>query len=159
MSKMNIVGIDIGSKNFGLSFFRQGELFDFDLTSWEKFQENNVDFSTYSLVVIEEQMRQNIKAIRIEAQLKMWFKLKWPHLKIKSFKARHKYKLCDKKVFNSQYKRKKWASIFVGKDLPENLKEKFESLLKTDDVADAIVIGKMTLIEMKNKQMNEKHKV
>jgi hypothetical protein len=49
--------------------------------------------------------------------------------------------MIDKKIFDTKYKRKKWAVNHSKSLLPYDLFKKFLSFKKKDDIADAIIIG------------------
>ena len=151
---MNIGAIDIGTKNTAFVFWVNGIL-----NYFTSMAANNIDelvnslnhllnhFELCSHIYIEQQMRTNFNAVKIESQMKMWFKIIFPKIKIISFSPKKKYQNIDKTIHNTQYKRKKWASNFVLQLIPPCLLEKYQELKKKDDVADAIIIGQFSLLE------------
>lgn len=149
---MNIAAIDIGRVNSAIAFWNIGQL-----TWFEKFSANSIDdlitnlsnmktyFDTTTHIFIEQQMVSNFRAVQIEAQMFMWFKLVYPYIHVERFPARRKYSTIDKTIFNSQYKRKKWAVDYAKTLIPTHLLCHFNKLQKQGDVADAIVIGTIVL--------------
>lgn len=151
---MNILTIDVGYKSLAYSIWINGELNKFDIVDIlrnhsykQSIITKNLDKFLYSLggnfknVVIESQFRSNIKAIRLESQIEMWFRVKYPETIVIHFPAKKKYIECDLNIYNSKYKRKKWAIEYVKKILNKEQTQIFLNLDKKDDVADAIIIG------------------
>lgn len=149
-----IATIDIGVKNSAIAFFDCAKIIDFALFSARSTVE--IDhllskfcdrFKSIECVFIERQLGVNTKAVFIEGQFHMWFTIKFPSIKIERYQPRQKYFLIDKTeyktLYNTQYKRKKWAVCFAKSKLDDRreLLDRFESLQKRDDVADVIVMG------------------
>lgn len=132
-----IICIDIGIKNTGVAIFDNisKKLIDFYLISLEnldKFIKEMYEFDrleNIKMVIIEKQMAKNIKACALEAQLLLWFGLK--KIKTKLFPAKNKYTTCEKSIYNTKYKRKKWAINVVKSFINQNnLIEKFQKIKK-----------------------------
>jgi hypothetical protein len=150
---MNIGAIDIGTKNTAYAFWTNGNLNYFTLQPASNIDElvnslNNLSnyFTKCSHIYIEQQMRTNFNAVKIECQMNMWFKLSMPNVNVISFPPKKKYQNIDKIIYNTQYKRKKWASNYVLQFIPPNLFEEYTCLKKKDDVADAILMGQLSLL-------------
>jgi hypothetical protein len=151
---MNFGAIDIGSKNTACAFWVNGTLDYFTLMPASNIDElvQNLDqlvnyFGNCTHIYIEQQMRSNFNALKIEHQMKMWFKIVCPDISIISFPPKKKYMNIDKNIYNTQYKRKRWASSFVIQYIPPCLFEQYQSLRKKDDIADAILIGVISNIK------------
>lgn len=144
---MNIAAFDIGLKNSAVAIWLNGELVFFEKFSAEncKILKSNLEsfkqLEKVDIVVIEQQMANNVKAIEIQGEVKMWFETRLPLVKVELFQSRLKYIGIDRLIYNTKYKRKKWAVEFAGRLIPKDLQDKFFSLEKKCDVADAIVIG------------------
>lgn len=149
---MNIVTIDVGSKNTAFAWWSSSVLIDFTLcpmTSLEQILQQlgilKQYFENKSHVYIENQMSCNRIATKIQIQIEMWVKINYPNIIFKLFPAKNKYLTLDKSIYNTKTKRKKWASSFVMAYLPKNLIDRYKILKKKDDIADAVIIGLVVL--------------
>lgn len=92
-------------------------------------------------VIIENQMRQNVRAQRVSQHVWTWFKLTCPHLDPEFVSSSLKTRWFLGKNDLSSKARKKWAiakfSELLTRVGSEKIKQDFHSLKKKDDVADA----------------------
>lgn len=166
---MHILSLDIGIKNLGVSYFKQGLLQYFDLinisTSLDPSTSistsssastnlerkvidylDNLDFiNSISTVLIEQQKEYgkgvNLKCIKVAQTIKVFFYLAAPEVVVISVKANFKgYQ------HNLTYKkRKEWAineaEKYITTTLSLEMQERFAKLKKKDDVADSIMQG------------------
>lgn len=144
---MNIVAIDIGRLNTAIAIWHGGELVHmakFSISSTRDlvhyFDLHLKYFESVTCAFVEQQMVLNHTAVRIEAQIHLWFTIKCPHITCTSFSARKKYRLLPADM-RTPAKRKKWAVQYASTLIPQNLRVLFDSFTKQDDVGDAIIIG------------------
>ena len=145
---MNMSTIDVGATNSAMAVWLNSVLVHFQVftahtcaTLAANLDTMAVWFRQVSVVHIEQQMRSNTRAVQIEAQVYMWFALTLPHVKCVGFAARNKYTGLDRTVYNTKYKRKKWAQEYALTLLSDSQRCDYLKLKKRDDVADAIVMG------------------
>jgi hypothetical protein len=144
-----LAAIDIGAKHTAIALFENHltnfDLFPLTIPSDYKHLHNFDEFwNKCQLIVIEQQMRSNVVACQVEACLKLWFHLYYPHVKVSLFCARLKYKGMDREIYNTQYKRKQFTIAQVVPYLGQ-MANRFALLNKKSDVADAIIIGILTM--------------
>ena len=156
----NIAAIDVGMINSAIAFWKDSKLVffeSFEAKSVLQLSKNLKKYEQYfqhvTHVFVEQQMRINFRAVKIEAQVYMWLTMAFPKIVAKSFAARKKYMFIDKVVYDTKYKRKKWAAKFAETIIPPDLLGTFLSLKKRDDVADAILIGHI-MLTIKNKKID-----
>lgn len=147
---MTFCTFDLGKKNTAVAFFKNEKLINFEtfpltnLCDFSKLDQYKDFLNEATSVYIEQQFSRNTRAKIIEGQLKLWFFLNFANLKVSSFSASAKYTNILTQIV-SKHKRKAIAVKFISNWLNETscdeLKKKFASLKKKDDVADAILIG------------------
>ena len=155
--RMNFATIDVGYREMAISFWLGGYLVEFEkfsLCETKKYSQTNIiicldkkmkellpKLQRCKKIYIEGQYSKNIKAIRIESQLYMWFYINIRGVAVSSFPASKKYIWCDKKIYDTKLKRKRWAVEFIKDKIPPELLSSFLSYDKKDDIADTIVMG------------------
>lgn len=164
---MNFATIDIGYREMAISFWLGGHLIEFvkfSLCEKQKYSHNQIvreldkkltelwpKFQRCKKIYVEGQYNKNIKAVRIESQITMWFHLKNTDIELKTFPASKKYIWCDKKIHDTKLKRKKWAVEYVKSVLTPELLSSFLSHTKKDDIADTIIMGLVLNLKNNNK--------
>jgi hypothetical protein len=145
---MNFASIDVGKKNMAVAFWINNVLDNF-----KTFEAINLNLLVENLnlmashfqkcthIFIEQQMKVNLNALKIQNQMEMFFKLIHPQIIVKTFPSRDKYKEMNRQLYQTKYSRKKWACNFAIQFIPNTFKFDFLKLKKKDDVADAIIIG------------------
>lgn len=142
----NVASFDLGSNFTAVSLWQDDKLNDFYTFQIKNEQDfltniNSIDFTNFKLVIIEKQLSKNTVAKCIEAQFRLFFKLKYPNVKFVVYEPKKKYSKATMKMKYNQ--RKKWAVETVKKYIEENcpeLEKKYLDLKKKDDVADSILI-------------------
>jgi len=164
---MNFATIDVGYREMAVSFWLGGHLIEFikfSLCEQKKYNQCHIvreldkkllelwpKFQRCRKVFVEGQYSKNIKAIRIESQLVMWFHVKAPDIEVKTFPAAKKYIWCDKKIYDTKLKRKRWAIEYVKNTLKDDMLVSFLSYEKKDDIADTIIMGLVLNLKNNNK--------
>ena len=160
---MSFIAVDIGVKHFAYCVINGNEI-DFNIIELSK---NNNDiindliefiekqsFSDHFVLIIEQQVINNVKAMIIQNILMTICKLK--NINYVLFNPKLKFNYIESEKIKLSYKQRKnksidYARIYLNKFHPSLLSE-FEQFDKKDDVADAIVMAVMYKLNMdKNK--------
>lgn len=170
---MCYIAVDIGVKHFAYAVFEKindikVEIINFDIIELNK--NNNVlindliewfnTFENIKTVIIEQQVKNNVKALIIQNIIMTICKLKGIDYYV--FNPKLKFKLMNENM-KLNYKERKQKSIdyvlmyFNKYDLID-LKLKFMRFIKKDDVADALNMGLMYLYDLDSKKIIEVYK-
>ena len=144
---VKIASIDIGVKNLALCIVENN-----DIILWEKYSlkgKNIIDIckdafikmpieeiSNCNTVLIEQQNKKNIKAIRLEQHFWSWFSTKSLNVIIISAKDKLKFFNQEK---TSYYQRKKFAIEKTLEIIPSQWFDFFSTHEKKDDLADSFL--------------------
>ena len=174
MSKKDYVSIDIGVKNFAYAMFKENdtqkygndnndkkqsiEIIDFNIIELDKSSKGNNliefliewfnNFKNLKCVIIEQQVKSNVKALIIQNIIITICVMKGFNYYV--FNPKLKFKLMNEKQ-KMNYKERKQKSIdyilmYLNKKHSSlDLKLKFMRFIKKDDVADALNMGLMYL--------------
>lgn len=155
---MFCIAVDIGVKHFAYCVINEDEI-DFDIIELSK---NNNDiindliewfkeFKNINCIIIEQQVKNNVKALIIQNIIMTICKLK--NIDYYVFNPKLKFKLMGESI-KLNYKERKQKSIdyiimYFNKYNLIDLKLKFMRFIKKDDVADALNMGLMYLYGLK----------
>jgi hypothetical protein len=152
-----IASFDIGEKNFAYSigtrdFLHKWKHYNVMKKKTQTIIESCIaiskildaeDWSKCKFVIIEQQMRTNIRAQRLAQHLWTWFFTKQPNLIIKFVPSSLKTQFFLGKNNLTSYQRKKWAVTKTLSILKERNDEKnlhyFDTLEKKDDISDTFL--------------------
>lgn len=174
---MSYIAVDIGVKHFAYAVLEKFKVIDFDIIELNKNNNKLINdlikwfntFENVKTVIIEQQVKNNIKALIIQNIIITICKLKDvdyyvfnPKLKFKLMGENMKMK--ESKIPKGKaYKERKQRSIdyvlmYLNKYNLIDLKLKFMRFIKKDDVADALNMGLMYMYDLDSKKIIEIYK-
>lgn len=170
---MCYIAVDIGVKHFAYAVLGKNNDKDFKIINFDIIELNKKyndlindliewfnNFENVKCVIIEQQVKNNVKALIIQNIIMTICKLKGIDYYV--FNPKLKFKLMGESVKMS-YKERKQKSIdyvlmYLNKYDLIDLKLKFMRFIKKDDVADALNMGLMYLYGLESKKIIEVYK-
>ena len=169
---MSFIAVDIGVKHFAYAVINNNDnnnnIADFNIIELNK---NNNDlindliewfnnFENVKCVIIEQQVKNNVKALIIQNIIMTICILK--SIDYYVFNPKLKFKLMNESI-KLNYKERKQKSIdyiimYFNKYNLIDLKLKFMRFIKKDDIADALNMGLMYLCSLNSKKIIEVYK-
>lgn len=162
-----VIAVDIGVKHFAYAVVEKDEI-DFDIIELSKNSNDLINdliewfnkFNNLKCVIIEQQVKNNVKALIIQNIIITICKLKGIDYYV--FNPKLKFKLMGENM-KMNYKERKQRSIdyvlmYFNKYNMIDLKLKFMRFIKKDDVADALNMGLMYLYGLNSKKIIEVYK-
>lgn len=169
---MCYIAVDIGVKHFAYAVVEKDEIINFDIIELNKNNDKLINdliewfnkfknpLGSVKCVIIEQQVKNNVKALIIQNIIMTICKLKGIDYYV--FNPKLKFKLMGENM-KMGYKERKQKSIdyvlmYFNKYNMIDLKLKFMRFIKKDDVADALNMGLMYLYGLESKKIIEAYK-
>lgn len=170
---MSCIAVDIGVKHFAYAIFdedlnQRDKFIDFDVIELKQKDKDLIDdliewfkeFKSVKCVIIEQQVKNNVKALIIQNIIMTICTLKGIDYYV--FNPKLKFKLMGESI-KLNYKERKQKSIdyilmYFNKYNLIDMKLKFMRFIKKDDVADALNMGIMYLYDLESKKIIDIYK-